>query len=108
MQVSRAITQRSSSNLALAFVLLPKEKREGMSALYAFCREVDDAADEEAVPVDQRRGRLAAWREDIRRACAGEAPQIQVNRELQPFIKQHQLPFVLFDELIKGVEMDLD
>ena len=45
MQESRNITQKSASNLALAFILLPKAKRDGMSALYAFCREVDDVAD---------------------------------------------------------------
>jgi phytoene synthase len=44
---SRTITRKSASNLALAFVLLPKAKRHVMSALYAFCREVDDVADEE-------------------------------------------------------------
>jgi phytoene synthase len=108
MQDSRTITRKSASNLALAFVLLPKAKRDGMSALYAFCREVDDVADEESVPVDKRREQLAGWRTDIRRACAGETPQFPVNRELQPVIQQHHLPFQLFDELLKGVEMDLD
>lgn len=108
MQDSRTITRKSASNLALAFVLLPREKREGMSALYAFCREVDDVADEESVPVAQRRERLAAWRADIRRACAGGIPEFQVNRELQPFIRRLTMPFELFDDLLKGVEMDLD
>lgn len=106
--VSEQITQRSASNLALAFIMLPKEKRAGMSALYAFCREVDDVADEESVPLAQRRARLAEWRTDIRVACEGGQPQIPVNRELQPFIAAHRLPFALFDDLIRGVEMDLD
>jgi phytoene synthase len=108
MQESRAITRKSASNLALAFVLLPKAKREGMTALYAFCREVDDAADDEHVPVEQRRRALAGWREDIARACSGGRPEFAVNRELQPIIAAHRLPFELFDELIRGVEMDLD
>ncbi len=108
MHQSRAITRKSASNLAMAFVLLPKAKRDGMSALYAFCRRVDDAGDDEARPVEERRSLLAAWREDVRRACAGEAPRFPVNRELQPAIRQHRLPFELFDELIRGVEMDLD
>ena len=55
MQESRTITRKSASNLALAFVLLPRAKRDGMSALYAFCREVDDVADNESVPAEQRR-----------------------------------------------------
>jgi len=108
MQESRTITRRSASNLALAFVLLPKHKRDGMSALYAFCREVDDAADDESLPLEERRRRLASWRSDIERACSGQTPELVVNRELQPFIQQHHLPFRLFDELIRGVEMDLE
>src|SRR6185436_13521819 len=102
MQESRTITRKSASNLALAFILLPRAKRDAMSALYAFCREVDDVADDESVPVDKRREQLAAWRDDIRRACDNETPQFPVNRELQPVIRQFQLPFDLFDELIKG------
>jgi phytoene synthase len=108
MEASQSITRRSASNLALAFVLLPRAKRHGMSALYAFCRKVDDLADNESAPVEQRRRELAAWRADAARACAGEAPQFDVVRELQPFILKHQLPFSLFDELIRGVEMDLE
>jgi phytoene synthase len=79
-----------------------------MSALYAFCREVDDVADNESVPVEKRRADLAAWREDVRCACAGAQPNFVVNRELQPVIAQYRLPFKYFDELIRGVEMDLD
>ncbi len=108
MQECQNITKKSASNLALAFVLLPKPKREAMAALYAFCREVDDVADEDAAPVAQRRERLAAWREDIHRACSGGTPQFAVNREFQPAILAHHLPFALFDELIKGCEMDLE
>ncbi|MGO8698758.1 MAG: presqualene diphosphate synthase HpnD [Limisphaerales bacterium] len=105
---SRTITRKSASNLALAFILLPKAKREAMSALYAFCREVDDVADEETAPVEQRRARLAEWREDIQRAASGGAPVMAVNRELQPVIAQYRLSLAHFEELIRGVEMDLD
>lgn len=110
MEQSKAITRKSASNLALAFVLLPKAKRDGMSALYAFCREVDDVADDETMPVEERRRRLAEWREDVARASGklpGE-PRMAVNRELAAVIRAHRLPYELFDELIQGVEMDLD
>jgi phytoene synthase len=106
--VSEEITRKSASNLALAFVLLPAEKRKAMSTLYAFCREVDDVADDESRPVAERRARLQAWREDIAAACQGREPRFPVNRELQPVIRDCNLSFELFDELIKGVEMDLD
>lgn len=108
IQQSQAITQKSASNLALAFILLPRPKRDAMSVLYAFCREVDDVADEEAAPVEKRRAGLAAWRADVRRACEGGAPEFPVNRELQPVIREFKLRFDHFDELIKGCEMDLD
>ena len=108
MEQSRAVTRKSASNLALAFVLLPREKRDAMSGLYAFCREVDDIADNDSMPVVERRGKLAAWRIDIRRACGGESPAFPVDQELQPMIRRYRLPFRLFDELIQGVEMDLD
>lgn len=107
-EVSDQITQRSASNLALAFVVLPPDRRAAMSALYAFCREVDDVADEDSKPVPERRSDLGAWREDIRRACQGESPRFAVNRELQPFIARHRLPFDLFNELLLGVEQDLE
>jgi phytoene synthase len=105
---SQAITRKSASNLALAFCLLPKAKRQAMCALYAFCREVDDVADEEAVPAERRREELSRWRADVRLACVGKAPEFEVNRELQPFISQYHLPFDYFDELIRGCEMDLE
>ena len=108
MQHSRAITKKSASNLALAFVLLPREKRDAMSALYAFCRAVDDVADEDSVPTETRRGQLVAWRKDIHRAVQNEPPEFVINQEFQPILRQFHLPFALFDELIHGCEMDLD
>lgn len=108
METSVSITRKSASNLALAFVLLPRDKREAMSALYAFCREVDDVADEDSVPVATRAAQLAAWRADVRLACNGGNPAFPVNRELQPVIARFRLPFELFDDLIRGVEMDLE
>src|SRR5437879_5906438 len=99
MHESRTITRKSASNLALAFVLLPKARRDGMSALYAFCREVDDVADDESLPVEERRVQLARWREDVRRACGQELPELQVNRELQAVIRKYDLCFEHFDAL---------
>lgn len=106
--VSQSITRKSASNLALAFALLPREKRQDMAALYAFCRQVDDVADEERTPSAQRRHLLAQWREDVHAACNGGTAQFPVNRELQPVIARYHLPFGYFDDLLQGVEMDLD
>mgnify|MGYP002148996163 CR=1 FL=1 len=108
VQTSENITRKSASNLAIAFALLPPRKRAAMSALYAFCREVDDVADEESVPTAQRREQLQAWRSDVQLACTGGEPRFAVNRELKPIIAEFHLPFELFHELILGVETDLD
>ena len=105
---SQLITAKSGSNLAAAFFLLPKAKRRGMVALYAFCREVDDVADDDAVPLAKRAEMLQQWRDDIRRACEWGEPQFEVCRELRPFIREHNLPFSLFDELLIGMESDLE
>jgi phytoene synthase len=69
---------------------------------------VDDVADNDSLPVPQRREQLAAWRADVRRACGTETPQFPVNRELQPVIHQYHLAFEHFAALLQGVEMDLD
>jgi phytoene synthase len=108
MQASQRNTRNSASNLAMAFILLPKAKRESMSALYAFCREVDDVADEDPLPVEQRRSTLEEWRLDIQAACAQGQPRFKVNQALQPVIARYHLPFPLFEELIHGVAMDLN
>jgi phytoene synthase len=105
--LSHSITRRSASNLALAFVMLPRDRREAMASLYAFCREVDDVADEDSRPIEDRQRRLEEWRSDVKSACSGGAAGIPVIRELAPAIARYRLPFELFDDLIRGVEMDL-
>ncbi|MDA7657931.1 squalene/phytoene synthase family protein [Verrucomicrobia bacterium] len=108
MQVGESITRRSASNLAFAFIMLPAERRRSMCSLYAFCREVDDVADADEVPTNDRRQALLGWREDVRLAATGGAPEFPVNQELKPVIERYGLSLDLFDELLKGVESDLD
>lgn len=104
----KLVTAKSGSNLAAAFFLLPKPKRHAMIALYAFCREIDDVADEDALPLAKRAGMLQQWRDDIRRACEWGEPHFQLCRELRPFIREFDLPIRLFDELLDGMESDLE
>jgi len=106
--VSEQVTRKSASNLALAFVMLPHGKRQAMNALYAYCRELDDVADEDDVPLSERRIQLAHWREQTKIACDGGQSTIPVVAELQSTIRQYSLSFELFDELLQGVEADLD
>ena len=108
MEASQAITRRSASNLAPAFAVLDRPRRLAMSALYAFCRQVDDVADEEMIPLETRRTELSEWRNDVRRACEGGSPEKIVIQELQPVIEKYALKFEHFDELILGVETDVE
>ena len=109
MQQSRAITRKSASNLALAFFLLPPERRQAMTVLYAFCREIDDIADEESVPAAKRSQQLTSWREELTRAFDPQTANltIPVIQELQPVLHKYGLERRHFEALIDGVEMDL-
>lgn len=105
---SKQITKRSASNLAMSFIALEKPRRKAMTTLYAFCREVDDVADEDSSPLESRRIALQEWREDVQKACEGGAPRKPLVCELQPIIERYGLQFEHFDELIKGLEADLE
>ncbi len=108
MSVSESITKKSASNLAMAFVLLPKERADAMCRLYAFCRQVDDVADEATRPVEDRRLELGRWRLELRRLYEGGQASFPVVEELAPVIRAHKLTLGLFEEILHGVEMDLD
>lgn len=105
---SQEITKKSGSNLALAFILLPPPKRQAMVSLYAFCRLVDDIADEETTPVEERRAELNRWRDGLQRICAGGEAGIPLLDEFAPVVRLYEIPYTLMNELILGVEMDLE
>lgn len=104
---SAEITAASGSNLALSFTALPKETQAAMSIFYAFCRVVDDIADSTVLPVETKREQLAAWHEEIRR-CYTDEPRTPLGRELAGIINRFLIPPTPMQEIIQGVEMDLD
>jgi phytoene synthase len=104
VQRAEEITRASKSNLALAFVALPRECRRDMNVFYAFCRIVDDLADEPEPPLEERRAALQCWREAICHPVPGESALAPAVREL---IEKHDLDTDLFREIIAGCEMDL-
>src|SRR6202022_2014990 len=67
------ITRQSKSNLALAFVSLGRERRRDITIFYAFCRVIDDIADDVDPGAEEKRRRLGEWREWLRRSMANEA-----------------------------------
>jgi len=105
MSNAEEITKKSQSNLAFAFVSLPKEKRRDMTTFYAFCRQVDDAADDPNVPVAERKHALEAWRHWLRKEEAGEPGYAA---ELRRVIERYHIDLQLFEEILLGVESDLE
>ncbi len=98
------ITRRSSSNFYYAFMLLSAERRRALHAVYAFCRFIDDIADDES-PSDAR-SLLTRWREEL--ACVyGGVPTRAISRALADSARHFNIPRDYFDEIIAGVEMDL-
>ena len=100
------ITRKSGSNLALSFICLPREQRQAMSSFYAFCRTVDDIADETTRPLPERQAKLQLWREDIQAIYHGKPIQ-PLAQELAPVVRQYLIPPEPLLEIIAGVEMDL-
>lgn len=100
-----------------SFLVLPPRKRHAIIAVWDFCRAVDDAVDE-VVPEEEWQGGLtdaarakasrevAGWRSELA-AVYGGTPQSAQGRNLQPVVREFNLPRQQFDALIDGVEMDL-
>lgn len=99
-------TRRSGSSFYYSFLFLPKQRRRAITALYAFCREVDDVVDEADDP-DTARTSLNEWRRDVEKMYQG-SPEHPVLLALQPMLEQFNLPQEYFLEIIDGMEMDLD
>jgi len=104
----RAITRREAKNFYYAFVALPKNRRNAISAIYAFMRHADDLADDETVPVPERRRLLDAWTSTWRAVAAGAVTEDPVFLAVRDATERFNIPLSLLDELIDGVTMDLD
>lgn len=102
---AEAITKSSKSNLALAFVSLPKERRDDMTTFYAFCRIVDDIADSSALPADVKQAQLDAWRAAIDAPGGDDEPALA--DAVRGIISKYKIPREHFHEIISGVAMDL-
>lgn len=98
------VTRRSSSNFYYAFMLLPNERRRALHAVYAFCRFVDDIADDESIREPAML--LQRWREELDRVYAG-TPTRAISRALTDAIGRFSIPRAYFDDFISGMEMDL-
>jgi phytoene synthase len=99
------ITRESKSNLALAFVSLGRERRHDITIFYAFCRVIDDIADSTELTVPEKARDLAAWRRWLRESSPDESA---IAREMREVIAKYSLTSAMLEEIIDGVEMDLE
>jgi len=97
---------QSGSSFYYSFLFLPQERRRAITALYAFCREVDDAVDEPSDP-SAARAALEWWRGEVSRLFAGN-PQHPVTRALAPWTQSFAIDETRLNEIMNGLEMDLN
>ena len=96
---------QSGSSFYYSFLFLPPDRRRAITALYAFCREVDDVVDEVA-DAGVARAKLAWWRTEIANLFSGQ-PQHPVTRALAPFAVAFRIDAQRLNEIVDGMEMDL-
>jgi squalene synthase HpnD len=99
--------KQSGTSFYWAMRLLPQEKRKAMFAVYVFCREVDDIADDDGLAADERRIRLEAWRLEIERLFAGK-PGLPLTKVLAGQVERFSLRKEDFLAVIEGMVMDVD
>jgi phytoene synthase len=98
--------RQSGSSFYHSFRFLPADRRRAITALYAFCREVDDVVDE-CSDANVARTTLNWWRAEVA-AIYGGKPQHPVAQALAPIVQRYNLSQEHLLEIIDGMEMDLD
>ena len=98
-------TKKSGSNFYYSFLFLPKSRRDAMYTVYAFCKAVDSAVDEPPAGSNPQE-ELKSWRSELEAVYHG-IPTFPITISLAHHVKALSIPKAYFEELIKGVEMDL-
>lgn len=106
MSAGAAPRPESKSNFFLGFLLLPKAKREALSAVYGYCRLIDDIVDD-GLPRDEARRRLDFWREEVERLYRGEPTHPTAAALMRP-ISDYGIPKEELQQMIRGCAMDLE
>src|SRR5207245_6783205 len=103
---ARPVRASAGSSFHYSFGLLPHEQKRGIESVYAFCRAIDDLADEGPVDPARAAAGLRAYREEIA-LCYGGGPSLAVTRDLQACVRRFGIPREPLEDLLAGVEMDL-
>lgn len=105
-RLARRIARSRARNFYFGICLLPADRRDALSAIYAFMREADDIADGEG-SVPERRARLNRWRGILDRTLAGDTAGSPISPAFHDAATRFAIPAEYFHELISGTEMDL-
>ena len=105
-EVEAVRRKASGSSFYAAMRLMRRPEREAMFAIYAFCRAVDDIADDGVGTRDERRAQLDLWRADVTGLCRGEAPGRAAF--LGEVVTHYRTRLEDFLAVIDGMQMDVD
>ena len=103
---AEAVVRASGTSFRWGMRILPADRRRAMYAVYAFCRIIDDIADEPGDPAE-RQARLDFWRAEIGRIYEGGSLLEPIAHALVPAVQRYGLPRAEFEALIDGMESDL-
>ena len=103
------ITRKAKSNLAFALRCVPADRREHLVSFYAYCRVIDDLADDLELPIEDKREGLAKWRTVFGESEINpELPLQDLQREVLEVRNRYEIPSEYFTNIIEGCQMDLE
>jgi phytoene synthase len=103
----KKLTTRSKSNFYYAFLFLPRERRQALEAVYAYCRLVDDVVDEDVPPEKKRQG-IAHWRQELDAVYGDAVPTHPVSARLRAAVERFAIRREDMEAVIDGCAMDID
>lgn len=105
--ICRHVARSAAKNFYYGFMVLPRRKRNALSAVYAFMRHADDICDAPGASVAERRAKLYAWLEAYHRVADGASTDDPIFLALRDSQRQFGIPIELLDKLVRGTAMDL-
>src|SRR6202166_952366 len=106
--VCRSITRSAAKNFYYAFLVLPRDKRQALCAVYAFMRRCDGTTDDESLSQYDRRQKLTAWLDSFHRAQSGHPSDEPVLLALTDAQRRYNIRLGLLDQLAYGTAMDVE
>lgn len=102
------VTKRSARNFHFSFYTLSRLQYRSMCALYAFMRKTDDIADDESIPIDERKSQLDGWQNSLYAAVEGAGSNEPEIVAIADVAERHMIPLGYLQDVIDGVRLDLN